>query len=209
MGERLKRHFWNYSHVFFCFFFEKCGDAEISINRWLLVICRVMKTFPCCKSLSFLTTSLGRRTQQIRSLCLFYVNRKNKRRLWRMVVGGNIWLNPHSANHRNMKKTYMKKDRHQAAAWFIFPPSSQFQEFYEWKMSGDRFSKAAMASVSWAYHAVLVSSCCLEQWCGAPPEGRDPCTPTSTLHHAVWLFTGKPIHTSVPECAKLKSWQQQ
>lgn len=149
---------------------EKWGDAEISINRWLSVICRVMKTFPCRKSFSFLTTSLGRHTQQIPSLCLFNINRKNKRRLWRMVAGGNIWLKPHSANHSNMKKkTYMKKHRHQAAAWFIFPPSSQFQEFYEWKMSGDSFSKATMACVSWAYHAVLVSSCCLE-----PPERRDP-----------------------------------
>lgn len=34
-----------------------------------------------------------------------------------MVAGGNIWLNPHAANHSNMKKkeTYMKKHRHQAA----------------------------------------------------------------------------------------------
>lgn len=86
------------------------------------------------------------------------------------------------------KETYMKKHRHQAA-WFIFPPSSQFQEFYEWKMSGDRFSKAAMACVSWAYHAVLVSSCCL-----------DLRASTSTLHHAVWLLTDNLIHTDRRQC---------
>lgn len=170
----------------FLFFFwgGKWGDAEISINRWFLVICGVMKTFPCRKNLSFLTTSLGRHTQQIRSLCLFNVNRKNKRRLCRMVAGGNIWLNPHSANHSNIKKkkTYMKKHRHQAAAWFIFPPSSQFQEFYEWKMSDDMFSKATMACVSWAYHAVLVSSCWSNNMCHT---GGDR-TPTSNLW--TWLI---------------------
>lgn len=161
--------------MFFFFFSEMWGDAEISINRWLLVICRIIKTFQCRESLSFQTTSLWGHTQQIPSIYVFNDNRKNKRGLWRMVAGGNIWLSPSVCqSQQHEKKTCVTKHRHQAAAWFIFPPSSQFQEFYEWKMSGDRFSKAVMACVSWAYHAVLVSSCRLERQCGAPPEGRDP-----------------------------------
>lgn len=110
------------------------------------------------------------------------------------------------SQQHEQKKTYMKKHRHQAAAWFIFPPSSQFQEFYEWKMSGDRFSKATMACVSWAYHAVLVSSCRLDRRCGCATGGgtgtRQP--PASTLHHAVWLLTDS---LTQPEGAKLKSLQ--
>lgn len=53
---------------------------------------RVMRTFPCCKSLLCVTTSLGNHTQQTSSSHLFNVNRKNKSRLWRMVERRNIWL---------------------------------------------------------------------------------------------------------------------
>lgn len=177
---RLKRHFWNWS-CFFFFFSEMWGDAEISINRWLLVICRIIKTFQCRESLSFRTTSLWGHTQQIPSIYVFNDNRKNKRGLWRMVAGGNIWLSPSVCqSQQHEKKNLCNKTQTPGCSLINFPPSSQFQEFYEWKMSGDRFSKAVMACVSWAYHAVLVSSCRLER------HRRDG-TPTFTSHYAVWL----------------------
>lgn len=55
-----------------------------------------------------------------------------------MVTKRNIWWNPHSTNHSNIKikKTWVKKHRPQAAAWLRAPPASQFWKFYEWKMSG-------------------------------------------------------------------------
>lgn len=40
-----------------------------------------------------------------------------------MVAGGNIWRNPHPANHSNMnRKTYMKKKK-QTQGRLIYSPS--------------------------------------------------------------------------------------
>ena len=132
-GDRLEKHFWN------DIFWKSEWDAEHSIKRRLSVICRVMKTFPCRKSLSFLTTLLGRHTQQIPSLCLFYVKRKNKGRLWRMVAGWNIWRTLHSANHSNMKKHIMKKHRHQADLFSLLHLNSR--NFMNGKCQGLGFPK--------------------------------------------------------------------
>lgn len=123
-----------------------------------------------------------------------------------MVAGGNIWLNPHSANHSNMKKKkrtriWKNTDAKLQPDLFSFLHLNS-RNFMNGKCLGDRFSKAAMACVSWVYHVVLVSSCCLEQQSGAPPEELDPCTPsppnppTPPLHRAALLLTGKRIHTT-------------
>lgn len=170
---------------FFCFFLETWEDAEISINRWLSVICGVMKTFPCRKSLSFLTTSLGRHTQQIPSLCLSNVNRKNKRRLWRMVAGGNIWLNPHSANHGNMKKKkkhiWKNTDtRLQPDLFSLFHLNSR--NFMNGKCQGIGFPKPLwpvsheLTMLFWWVHAGATT------WSATGGDG----TPTSTLSTQRW-----------------------
>lgn len=138
-------------------------------------MCRVMKTFPCRKSLSFLTTSLGRHTEQIPSLCLFNVNRKKKRRLWRVAAAGNIWLNPHSANHSNMKNIW----KTQTGSSLIYPPLISIPGILWMENVGIGFPKPPWPCVSWAYHAVLVSSCRLEQ-----RQHERTHTHTSTLHQA-------------------------
>lgn len=61
-----------------------------------------------------------------------------------MPVGGVISasLAPIAYTHTH---TYVKKHTQWPAASLIFPLSLQFQEFYEWKMSGDWFSKATVS----------------------------------------------------------------
>lgn len=108
--------------MFFFFFPEMWGDAEISINRWLLVICRIIKTFQCRESLSFRTTSLWGHTQQIPSIYVFNDNRKNKRGLWRMVAGGNIWLSPSVCqSQQHEKKNLCNKTQTPGCSLIYFP----------------------------------------------------------------------------------------
>lgn len=99
-----------------------------------------MRTFPCCKSLLCVTTSLGNHTQQTSSSHLFNVNRKNKSRLWRMVERRNIWLTPPLPLFPSLQLiTATLKTRKNTATRLqpdLVPPASQFWKFYEWKMSG-------------------------------------------------------------------------
>lgn len=73
----------------------------------------------------------GRNAQQIRPL--FTVNN-----------GKNYEAKPSVCQSQQLcKQKRLKEARLAAAVWFM-PPLHPFQEFYEWKMSGDRFSKATM-----------------------------------------------------------------
>lgn len=156
-----------------------------------------MKTFPCRKSLSFQTTSLGRRTQQIPSLCLVNVNRKNKRRLRRVAAAGNIWLNPHSANHCNMDFFKNADTRQQPD---LFPPLRlQFQEFYEWKMSGDRFSIAAMA----LSHELTMLLWWVPAVWSSDAKGQDPWNPPLPLYILLFGLTDKNIQVGKAETSEI------
>lgn len=149
-----------------------------------MVTCRGMKTFPCRKSFSFVTTSAWS-TQQSSSKCLFKVNRKNKRRPWRMTGGGVIRLKPRTANHNNIKnkqKKHIWKNTGSGPQPDLFSPFHfNSRNFMNGKCQGIGFPKPKPlwpAFVSWAYHAVLLSSWRCD---GAEGHRRDR-TPAGPLH---------------------------
>ena len=168
---------------------EKWGDAEISINRWLSVICRVMKTFPCRKSFSFLTTSLGRRTQQIPSLCLFNINRKNKRRLENGSRRKHMAKASFCQSQQHEKKHIWKNTdtRLQPDLFSLLHLNSR--NFMNGKCQGIAFPKPLWP----ASHELTM----LFWWVHAVWSHRRDGTPTATLHHAVWLLTDNLIHSSL------------
>lgn len=147
------------------FFLETQADAEFSITRRLSCVRSGTKPFPCRKKLLICNHfSLEHSAKAPLNVFLRSIGKtKGGHGEWRWEeLHG--WSPVPPIVHAHM---YMKKHRQRPAAWFIFPLSLQFQEFYEWKMSGDLLSKATMACVSWAYHAVLVGS-----WRRDAAEGR-------------------------------------